>query len=686
MPHSLSPRSLGFRFLFYSIAPAIVLIGALGYLSFGSAQVGQNRVFLQHTVDVLFAANTIEAAIEGAERGQRGYLLTGDAVYLEPYAAAAKRIPAAVSTLQTLTADDQGQQQRILDLQKSLTTKLDELDRTIVLYQTKGPDAALELVRTNIGEGAMRAILADIDAIVGAERTLRAERQRQNQRESARLAMTAIAGAVVALIALASITLLLYRAYARLYTSQAALKNTLDSVREGVGAFDGGHRLVAWNQMFLKILGLRPDDVRYGLELAAIAALKEGGVIGEDLAQIDARARRQDKPLLIEREQPGGTVIELFHNPAADGGFVTTVIDATERRRSERIQRQAQKMESLGQMTGGIAHDFNNLLTIIVGNLGLLKNRLVNDPRALRHVEFALMGADRGAKLTNQLLAFARRQPLEPRPVNLATLLPDLAEMLRRALGELIEIETVGAAGLWNVSVDPNQFESAVLNLAINARDAMKDGGRLTLELANVWLDEAYAAEHGEVSAGQYVMFGVTDTGAGMAPEIAARAFDPFFSTKGEAGTGLGLSMVFGFVKQSGGHIKIYSEIGHGTTVKLYLPRSIDAAARPAYQPQSTADITGAETILVVEDEEAVRATVTEMLAALGYRVKEAGDGAAALKILEGGDPIDLLFTDVIMPGPVSSGALAARAREIRPEMPILFTSGYTKNTIPACS
>ncbi len=236
-------------------------------------------------------------------------------------------------------------------------------------------------------------------------------------------------------------------------------------------------------------------------------------------------------------------------------------------------------MESLGQMTGGIAHDFNNLLTVIVGNLELLKTRVAGDDRALRNVNMALVGADRGAKLTHQLLAFARKQPLEPRPVTLTQLLPDLTDMLRRTLGELIEIEFVGSPGLWNVSIDPHQFESAVLNLAINARDAMPQGGKLTLELANVRLDDAYAALHDEVQAGQYVVFGVTDTGAGMPPEVVARAFDPFFSTKGDSGTGLGLSMVYGFVKQSGGHVKVYSEPGHGTTVKMYLPRTIEGIA-----------------------------------------------------------------------------------------------------------
>ena len=681
MRYPFSSRPSGLRIVLLGVLPGLVLLAAFIYLAMGADRLEQRRILIRQNNDILSTADSIDTAIQDAERGQRGFLLTDNPDYLIPYNGAIGRIPKLIVKLQSLTSGDENQQQRILALQRSLTTKLDELATTIELQRTKGHEAALAIVATNTGERAMNQILAQIADINQAEQSVRGARLQQNADAQRSFTRISTAGGGMALLAIGWSAFMLYRSYRDIRASQAALQATLDSVREGVSAFDADHRLIAWNQTFANLARVPAHSLSPGQTLASIEQLKAGGPFGEDLRSLDQRARRAEKPLLIEHRGDDGTIIELFHNPSADGGFVTTFTDITDQRRAEALQRQTQKMESLGQMTGGIAHDFNNLLTVIVGNLELLKPRIGDDKRSQRHVEMALMGADRGAKLTNQLLAFARKQPLDPTPVNLAQLLPDLTEMLRRTLGELIEIEVVGSPGLWNVSIDPHQFETAVLNLAINARDAMPDGGKLTLELANVRLDDAYAAQHNDVETGQYVVFGVTDTGVGMTQEIAARAFDPFFSTKGDGGTGLGLSMVFGFVKQSGGHVNIYSEPGHGTTIKLYLPRTSDGVVMP-HERLSRGDITGTETILVVEDEDPVRSTVTALVAGLGYRVLEANNGAAALTLLEGEEQIDLLFTDVIMPGPVSSRALAERARELRPAMKILFTSGYTENTI----
>ncbi|HYE00103.1 MAG TPA: PAS domain-containing protein [Alphaproteobacteria bacterium] len=354
-----------------------------------------------------------------------------------------------------------------------------------------------------------------------------------------------------------------------------------------------------------------------------------------------------------------------------------------ERARAEEALRHAQKMEAIGKLTGGVAHDFNNLLQVIGGNLQLLDRDVAGNARASRRVRNALVGVDRGAKLAAQLLAFARRQPLEPKAVNLGRLVRGMGDMLRRALGEAVEIETVIGGGLWNTLVDPAQVENAILNLAVNARDAMAGAGRLTIEAGNAALDDAYAAAHAEVEPGQYVMLAVTDTGGGIPPEILPRVFEPFFTTKGEGhGTGLGLSMVYGFVKQSGGHVKIYSEPGHGTTVRLYLPRVREAEqiqAEPAAGPPVSG---GTETVLVVEDDREVRATVVELLGELGYRVLQAEDGQSALAIVKSGIPIDLLFTDVVMPGPLRSPDLARQAQALQPGMAVLFTSGYTENAI----
>jgi PAS domain S-box-containing protein len=359
------------------------------------------------------------------------------------------------------------------------------------------------------------------------------------------------------------------------------------------------------------------------------------------------------------------------------------VIDEIEsRRQAEMKLAQAQKMETVGKLTGGVAHDFNNLLQVVSGNLQLLSGDVAGNERAERRVANAMAGVQRGSKLASQLLAFGRRQALEPKVVNVTRFVNGMDDMLRRAIGEGVEVETIVGGGLWNTFIDPAQIENALLNLAINARDAMEGQGKLTIELGNAHLDDAYARGHDEVEAGQYVMLAVTDTGSGMAPEIVDKVFEPFFSTKGEGkGSGLGLSMVYGFVKQSGGHVKIYSEVGHGTTIRLYLPRAMqseDVEVAVDHGPVAG----GTETVLVVEDDAEVRAIVVEMLTDLGYRVLKAVDATSALSVVESGIPIDMLFTDVVMPGTLKSPELARKARERLPDIAVLFTSGYTENSI----
>ncbi|WP_374293783.1 PAS domain-containing protein [Sphingomonas sp.] len=358
------------------------------------------------------------------------------------------------------------------------------------------------------------------------------------------------------------------------------------------------------------------------------------------------------------------------------------IAEIAERRQAEMALAQAQKMETIGKLTGGVAHDFNNLLQVVSGNLQLLANDVHGNERAERRITNAMAGVTRGSKLAAQLLAFGRRQALEPKVVNVTRFVQGMDDMLRRAIGEGIEIETVVGGGLWNTFIDPAQIENALLNLAINARDAMEGTGKLTIELSNAHLDDEYARTHDEVVPGQYVMLAVSDTGSGMTAEVMAKVFEPFFSTKSEGkGSGLGLSMVYGFVKQSGGHVKIYSEVGHGTTIKLYLPRAMEAEdLEVAVDTGPVAG--GTETVLVVEDDDAVRATVVELLSELGYRVLKAVDAQSALSVIESGIPIDMLFTDVVMPGTLKSPELARKARERLPDLAVLFTSGYTENSI----
>lgn len=367
-------------------------------------------------------------------------------------------------------------------------------------------------------------------------------------------------------------------------------------------------------------------------------------------------------------------------------GFAKVTRDLTEKRATEEQLRQSQKMEAVGQLTGGLAHDFNNLLTGISGSLEMMQIRLAQGRTAdLERYFLAAQGAvKRASALTHRLLAFSRRQTLDPKPTSANRLIFGLEELVRRTVGPAVAVEVVGASGLWPILVDPNQLENALLNLCINARDAMPDGGHLTIETANKWLDER-AARQQDLPVGQYVSMCVTDTGTGMTPEVIVKAFDPFFTTKplGE-GTGLGLSMIYGFARQSGGQVRIYSEVGQGTTMCLYLPRH-DEDVAPEEDPElhGLADPAGdGEVVLVIDDEPTIRMLLAEVLTEAGYAVIEAQDGPAGMRILESNARIDLLITDVGLPGGMNGRQVADAARVSRPELKILFITGYAENAV----
>jgi PAS domain S-box-containing protein len=362
--------------------------------------------------------------------------------------------------------------------------------------------------------------------------------------------------------------------------------------------------------------------------------------------------------------------------------FTGFIRDLTTTQKIEQELRQAQKMEAVGQLTGGIAHDFNNLLTVILGNLEMLEMQLT-DVRQLELVREACATATHGAELTERLLAFGRRQPLQPKLTDVGDLLGDMTPLLRRTLGETVRVRSRSDNDLWQVLVDPSQLQSAILNLAINARDAMPGGGRLTILAENTELEVDYARMHPEVWPGQYVLIAVTDTGAGMSSEVQERAFEPFFTTKEVgAGSGLGLSMVYGFVKQSGGHLTIYSEPGHGTTARMYLPRPVVteelSEARETDPLKETFGGQG-ETVLLVEDEPRVRRMTITRLENLGYRVLDAANGMMALALIDQHPEVDLLFTDMVMPGGMTGSDLAEAVQARRPGMKVLFTSGYAE-------
>jgi len=452
--------------------------------------------------------------------------------------------------------------------------------------------------------------------------------------------------------------------------------------------------VASWNAGAQRIKGYAPNEI-IGSHFSRFYTSEDlaAGIPARGLATA-ARDGRWEAEGLRKRKDGSAfwahVVIDAIRDE--DGkiiGFAKVTRDISERKEAEQSLQQtqaalaqAQKMEALGQLTGGVAHDFNNLLQVISSNLHLAAKDVAGNPRAEVRIQNALAGVSRGARLAQQLLAFGRRQALEPKIINVGRFIRGMDDMLRRTIGADIEFETCVSGGLWNTLLDPNQVENAVLNLAINARDAMPEGGKLTIEAGNAFLDDRYAASHEGLQPGQYVMLAVTDTGSGMPADVVQRVFEPFFSTKPEGkGTGLGLSMVYGLVKQSGGHIKIYSELGHGTTVKLYFPRAHENED-VVTDLSNTPVRGGSETILVVEDDEDVREGTVALLRDLGYRVLKAKDGASAMGVIESGLPIDLLFTDVVMPGPVRSPDLARTAKERLPNLAVLFTSGYTENAI----
>jgi signal transduction histidine kinase/CheY-like chemotaxis protein len=673
----------------YQIVPALLFAGVplifiAGIVTFQLVKnVPDARAARANTLlsfKAIRAASSIDEAVQDAERGQRGFLIAGQDVYLEPYTKAKERLPQLMLELQQATNVSPEQQQRLLKLQADITTKMNELAATITAMQQGGFDAARAIVNTEVGRLTMEAISGDLASIMNAANARLNARLQDAAAAEEGVNQTFVIASIISAIALIAGAFLLGSAFRRAVTSEQVLQATLDSVREGVGTFGVGGRLQAWNKTFLTMLGVVEGDMRPGAPL--LLANAPSNELGRRVHEVETAVQGADRSALVEHRGDRGNSVEIFYNPIEAGGYVITLLDVTEQRKSEEALRQAQKLESMGRMTGGVAHDFNNLLTIIIGSLSLLRAAIGNDQQACDRIDMMSVAAERAARLTRQLLAFARRQPLQPEIVNLDHVMQEVLPLIRRAVGEAITVECVTAGGLWNTMVDGSEFQSAVLNLAINARDAMPEGGKLTIELGNAALDDAYAARHAEVDPGQYVLFAITDTGKGMDTVTMTRALDPFFTTKpaGE-GTGLGLPQVYGFVKQSGGHLKIYSEIGEGTTVKLYLPRSL---AKEAVQPAriGALAVTGSETVLLVDDDEIVQATVASMLEDLGYTVLPALSGAEALAIIEKGAKVDLLFTDVVMPGAVSGRQLAERAVELAPGLKILFTSGYTENAI----
>jgi signal transduction histidine kinase/DNA-binding response OmpR family regulator len=671
-----------------SIAIIGVLLAMLtAAIVFTNQALENNKVlngWVQHTYEVIEQANQVLTDLVEAETSRRGYMMSPQPIYLDSYQRNTDEAKSGLERLNGLVGDNAEQLGHMHVVRDLVERRLVEMEEGMRHWRGEGLAGGIN----HLNDSETRAItiqsrtailkLIETEARLLNDRKMAAENgAERTQIWTIVIFIIAVTGILLALYLLSRSNHQLSRTQTLLRSQAAMLQRTLDSCSEGIAAFDSGGRISTYNRNFFTLLDY-PGNLGTQRAMFDEFTKFDDARTAELLRKVSMDVDSSTK----QRTMLGDRFLELYRNPMPDGGFLVVCEDLTAHHHANAILRQSQKMDSIGQLTGGIAHDFNNLLQVISSNLTLLQRDIADTPKAMQRYNHAAMAVERGAKLTRQLLAFARRQPLEPHAINLSRIIGDTTELLRHTLGEDVEIETVVAGGLWNTLVDPTQVENVIVNLAINARDAMAGGGKLTIELANAYLDETYASKHVEVTAGQYVMLAVSDTGSGMTPEVAERAFEPFFTTKGaQRGTGLGLSQVYGFVKQSGGHIKLYTELGHGTTFKIYLPRTRqpdEFAESVSLTPVSG----GSETVLVVEDDETVRAAASDMLAEMGYRILQADNPDAALAVLRSGATIDLLFTDVVMPGNVSTRDMARAAKEIHPRLQVLFTSGYTSNSI----
>lgn len=530
--------------------------------------------------------------VQDAETGQRGFLLTGEEPYLEPYFAGRNDVERELANLETFAGEDAARVAETRRLRELVETKLEELQTTIDMRRAGRVDAAMQRVR----DGRGKVVMDELRALIGAA-----------------------------------------------------------EARE--------HRAVIESMAAVDRNGAR---LQFVIILAGVLLLGVGALLLVTVRNAMSELRRSRDEALSAHER--------------------VLQEMGAREQAEAKVRQMQKMEAIGQLTGGVAHDFNNMLAVIISALQLAQRRLARGETDIsRFTDAAMDGARRAATLTSRLLAFARRTPLQPQVVETNRIISGMSDLLRRTLGENIQLEVVLGGGVWRSFTDQSELENAILNICVNARDAMPEGGKLTIETSNAFLDDAYAAANAEVTAGQHIMIAITDTGQGMPPEVKARVFEPFYTTKEVGkGTGLGLAHVHGFLKQSGGHVAIYSEVGVGTTVKLYLPRtqleeSEDAAQQPASKEVPLGD--AATIVLVVEDEERVRNLSVASLRELGYTVVHASSGEEALEKLANKPAVTLLFTDIVMPG-MSGRKLADEAKARYPDLRVLYTTGYTQNAI----
>ncbi len=682
-----------------------------------------DAAWVNQTVQVQKNISDLRVLLRRAESAARGYELYRTPGFSAEFQAVQAQIAPALADLKRGVRDNPDQV-ALLEGTEPLALRRVEIAAEAMRLRAANDQAGIAALNGRAeGRGLMDTVMGNLDRLSAEEERLLAARSQDSRRTGVVLLGIDVAGAVLILLlvalvmresrratvqlqstlsetsaakdalaaAVADRTQHLVTAHDELRLSVNVLQSTFDSMAEAVLVIDADGNVLLSNPAAGRMLLHRT-----GMNLRNLRALSDvfhgDGVTpmqADELPSVRVlRGEKFEDLEMIVRPHSGNPPRHLMVSgrPMLDGhgeisGAVLVYHDATMSRETERQLYQSQKLDAIGKLTGGVAHDFNNMLTVISGNTETLVESLKQQPELQRVARLIDDAAERCAELIQHLLAFARRQPLQPRNVEINAAIADIAKLLRPTLGEQIQIETVLEQGPMTAHIDPSRLTNAVLNMAINARDAMPNGGKLLLETHRVVLDEAYAQAHADVTAGPYIMLAVSDTGTGMSLETQHKAFEPFFTTKEVGkGSGLGLSMVYGFVKQSGGHIKIYSEEGHGTTIKLYLPPG-EGTAEVAVAAAPPAE-GGAETIFVVEDDPLVRNFVTAQLQGLGYKTIAAPDGKTALDLIAAGQTFDLLFTDVVIPGGMSGRELADEVAKLRPGVKVLYTSGYTDNAI----
>jgi len=700
------------------IGLAVLLVISAASISL-DVKARSDAAWVAHTLEVMNKISEARLLVRRAESAARGFALNGAANFINEFQEVKDRIAPAFAALKEQLHDNPEQLKRINAAEEIARQRLAISSEMIEKKKIGDTDGINTMFASAGGRAFMRELNDQFDRMIAEEDHLLDVRTATSRRTGTVLISIDLAGASLILLlvvvlmregrqlqtslhaseaanqsleaAVAERTEHLRAAQKEMRLSTSVLENTVHSMAEAVLVIDPKGDIVLSNPAAEKMLRYKP-----GMNVENLRALSTvfhaDGITPMQFEDFPAprvlRGEEFDEQEIVLRPLQGGNQVHLVisgrplrEKSGAISGAALVYHDISTSRETERKLMEAQKLEAIGKLTGGVAHDFNNMLTVITGTTETLVSRLRNQPDLVAVARLIDDAAERCGELVKHLLAFARKQPLRPHNVDINKAVLDVAKLLRPTVGQQIEIGTVLGKDVRPAHIDPSQLANAVINMAINARDAMPNGGKLLLETANVVLDEAYAAANPDTQAGPYVMLAISDTGTGMTAEVRERVFEPFFTTKEVGqGSGLGLSMVYGFVKQSGGHIRIYSEEGHGTTIRLYLPPARGAVE--AIKADGEAVSGGSEVILVVEDDPMVRTFVINQLTGLGYKTIAASDGSAAMAIVERGEPFDLLFTDVVMPGGLSGRNLADAITRLRPGMKVLYTSGYTDNAV----